>query len=116
MIKMLTGILPKELQLMLQGPTGITKVGHFGCRHLHLFVGGSLSWPGVSTQVAAKGVGDLTRLSSCSQWATDLIGVGIYSSSSLLGGGNGVLYSDPRRSLAEPGTVTHKSSAAWQCF
>lgn len=93
MIKMLTGILPKELQLMLQlqRPTEIAKVGHCGCHRLHLFVGGSLPLPGVSNQMAAKGLGDLTHLSTCSQWATDLIGVDIYSSSLLLRGKWGVL-------------------------
>ena len=115
MIKMLTGILPKELQLMLQSPTEIAKVGHCGCCHLHLFVGGSLPLPGVSTQMAAKGVGDLTCLSSCSQWATDLIRVDIYSSSSLLGGKRGVLH----WSLKVPWRIRHcypQRSATWLLF
>jgi len=115
MIKMLTGILPKELQLMLQSPTEIAKVGHCGCRRLHLFVGGSLPLPGVSTQMAAKGVGDLTCLSSCSQWATDLIRVDIYSSSSLLGGKRGVLHWP----LKVPWRIRHcypQKSATWLLF
>ena len=61
MIKTLTVILPRELQLMIQGPAGITKVGHCGCHRLHLFVEGSLSLAGVgSASMAAESVGELT--------------------------------------------------------
>lgn len=61
MIKTPTVILPKEPQLMIQDPAGITKVGNRGCHRLHLFVEGSLSLAGVdSASMAAKSVGELT--------------------------------------------------------